>query len=183
VVAASDGEGAYPNAPGLAAIRTQEQEAALGVLGVEGGRIRRLHLPDGGLPGHRELIENCLLPLMSDEALLLAPWIHDGHPDHETCGRAAQSVSDRTGVPIGFYFFWVWHQGTPEQMKSLPVRRFVLDSELQALRREALGKHRSQFQWRGRTPAVLPESLLGPMARPFESFLIPEPVRCKDNPV
>ena len=94
VVAVTDGEAAYPgSAQGpLASQRRGEQVRALRALGVTSlspFRLRRLGIPDGMVAAHEGGLADELAALVGPDDLLVAPWIHDWHPDHEACGRAA----------------------------------------------------------------------------------------------
>jgi LmbE family N-acetylglucosaminyl deacetylase len=169
VLAVTDGEAAYSGVSALGSVRVKEQERALNVLGVEKENIIRLSLPDGGLLPHEGLIAEQLANLTGRDDLVVAPHVHDYHPDHETCGRAARKATNSTGASLAYYFFWIWHQGTPTDLASLPLRRLDLAPKLLLLRERALTRHQSQLHWEGRQP-ILPAELLTPMTRPFEVF-------------
>jgi LmbE family N-acetylglucosaminyl deacetylase len=171
VVAVTDGEAAYPGVDDLGLLRTNEQEQALQILGVESSQITRLHLPDSNLYAHENFIADRLQALIKPADLVVAPSIHDYHPDHEICGRAALKATQTTGTSLVHYFFWTWHRGTPEDLRGLELRQFQLDFEMRQLRSHALARHRSQLQWPGREP-ILPTRFLAPMERLFEVFCI-----------
>ena len=170
VIAVTDGEAAYPNAHGLAEVRKKEQESALQVLGVHPHDIVRLGFPDSKVAQHEHRLVNLLTPLLLPETLVLAPWSRDWHPDHEACGRAAQQVAQRAGAELIFYLFWTWHQAEPGSLPHQNVRRFELDSRLRELKESALQCHDSQLHSTDGSP-VLPEHLLKPARRSFETFL------------
>lgn len=169
IVAVTDGENAYRDHPGLAAIRREEQEAALGKLGVDRTQIHRFGLPDSDVTSHTSKLVELLQPLVTRETCLFAPWTGDFHPDHEACGRAAQQVADRTGATLVWYFFWSWHRGTPATLQGLDLRAFRFDDTLLAIKLAALSCHGSQLQRDAEEP-VLPERLLAPARRNFEVF-------------
>jgi len=170
VVAVTDGERAYGETPGLAAVRAREQAAALEVLGVAEGRIVRLRLPDSGLADCEAQIVEGLRPLVDGGTHVVAPWSGDFHPDHEACARAAQTVARECGALLSFYFFWTWHRGEPELLQGLELVRFPLDAAELAAKQQALRCHASQLQHESGEP-ILPEDLLGPARRPYEVFL------------
>ena len=170
VAAVTDGENAYPDSTGLAALRIDEQTSALARLGVQPKSIVRLGLPDSGISACEQQLVQQLLPLASADTHILAPWRGDFHPDHEACGRAAEQVAHQTGAQLTSYFFWTWHRGTPDLLRGLPLRAFPLDRELLLARHEALLCHRSQLHHPSGEP-ILPPSLLAPAQRPFEVFL------------
>ncbi len=171
VIAVTDGEAAYSDAIDLAGIRRREQEAALAELGVEPSGIIRLGLADGKVTACEVELINAIRPWAPSGTLLVAPWSGDPHPDHEACGRAAEQVAKDACVSLVSYLFWAWHRKGVESLTALPLRRFELDEGNRAARDVALSRHRSQFAWPTGSPA-LPEALLEPARRPFETFII-----------
>lgn len=169
VVAVTDGESAYADAPNLGPIRRREQEEALQILGVSREHIMRLGLPDSGVSEHEAELVDRLLPLADADCHLVAPWTGDFHPDHEACGRAAKEVSRQTGASLSFYFFWTWHRGEPEVLRGLPLRRLPLNLTAIRSKAEAIRCHRSQLNHPSGEP-ILPDYLLGPSRWPFEVF-------------
>jgi LmbE family N-acetylglucosaminyl deacetylase len=174
IVAVTDGEAAYAGVRGLGEIRQTEQEHALEKLGVAKGEIIRLRLPDSDVTGQESRLADLLIDLFRPGSLILAPWQLDYHPDHEACGRAAWKAAEAVGcaMPVS-YVFWTWHRGNSPFVLEGPIRRFELDDQLQAAKRAALACHRSQLQ-REDGPPILPELLLKPATRSFETFLIHE---------
>ena len=170
VAAVTDGENAYPDSPGLGALRASEQARALARLGVAADKITRFHLPDSSVATCEQELAEQLLPLVSAATHILAPWRGDFHPDHEACARAAEQVASQTGARLTFYFFWTWHRGTPTLLEGLPLRSFALNPDLLLAKRDALLCHQSQLEHSSGEP-ILPESLLAPARRPFEVFL------------
>jgi LmbE family N-acetylglucosaminyl deacetylase len=171
VVAVTDGENAYAGFSDLAEVRRPEQMRALERLGVTEEKTVRFGFPDSSVKPHlAELIER-LLPLVSENTHLLAPWRGDFHPDHEACGSAAEEVADRTGARLTSYFFWAWHLGNASLLGGLPLRSFPLSADIMAAKTEALSCHRSQLSHSSGEP-ILPEHLLGPARRSFEVFSV-----------
>lgn len=170
VIAVTDGENAYSDSTGLAAIRQDEQEKALHTLGVGPANIIRLRIPDCDVSQHISALVETLVPLMSEETQIVAPWPGDFHPDHEACGRAAQQAAELTGAKLTFYFFWTWHRGTAALLQSLPIRSFALTHAQQCVKLEALKHHHSQLEHPGGEP-ILPDCLLWPAKLPFEIYL------------
>jgi LmbE family N-acetylglucosaminyl deacetylase len=171
VVAVTDGEKAYGETPGLAEQREEEQAKALERLSVAREQITRLRLPDGNVAGFEAELERRLSPMISHETLVVTTWRGDRHPDHEACGRVAERLAKRAGATLCSYLFWIWHWGTTDEFRPLAARRFVLDSELLRAKSEALLCHKTQLQREGGQP-VLPELLLQPARRSFETFVI-----------
>src|SRR5205085_190993 len=111
LVAVTDGEFSHRgrDQAGLARRRVAETAAALRVLGAQDTEVIRLRLPDSGLAGREEEITARLAELAAGFDACLAPWLGDGHADHEAVGRAARRACARAlGYPI-----WMWHWARP----------------------------------------------------------------------
>ena len=171
IVAVTDGEAAYVDAIGLGEIRRGEQEAAVAELGVEASAIVRLGLPDGKVTASESALIELIRPLVGTGTFLVAPWAGDTHPDHEACGRVAEQLARDAGMTLASYMFWAWHRKSADELTALPLYRLELDAGIQAARNAALAHHRSQLDWKTGSP-VLPDSLLEPARRPFETFII-----------
>jgi LmbE family N-acetylglucosaminyl deacetylase len=169
IAAVTDGENAYTDNAGLAETRRHEQTAALAHLGVPSSHIHRFHLTDSSVTAHKQHLVDLLLPLVTPETHILAPWTGDFHPDHEASGWAAQQVAQRTGAALSWYFFWTWHRGTPATLQSLNLHAFTFGSDLLQLKLQALACHHSQL-YRSLGNPILPENLLAPARRNFEVF-------------
>ena len=169
VAAVTDGENAYADSDGLAALRRHEQSCALELLGVAGADIHRFGLADSGLESQKHELVELLTPLVTENTLVIAPWTGDYHPDHEICGWAAQKVAKSQGAALVWYFFWTWHRGTPADLAGLDLQVFTFDDALLQVKLKALACHRSQL-YRDAGDAILPDSLLAPAKRKFEVF-------------
>ncbi len=170
VVAVTDGERSYSNFPDLAAVREREQTEALQHLGVDRSSIHRLHLPDSNVAACEARLTAALLPLIDRETIVVTPWQHDFHPDHEACGRAAAAAAQPAGASLVSYFFWTWHRGTPATLEGLPLVALPLHQDELHRKKAALLCHQSQLH-NPNEPPILPENLLGPAERTFEVFL------------
>jgi LmbE family N-acetylglucosaminyl deacetylase len=172
IIAVSDGEAAYSEYPGLAGIRCDEHREAAKNLGVEPPDLVRLRLPDSDISRYEDELAEQIADHIDVGTIVVAPWVHDPHPDHEACGRAATRAARATGASIVFYLFWAWHRNTPDLLSSLPLRRFPVSPDLQAKRATALECHRSQLV-RDNGEPILPECFLAPARRSFETFIVP----------
>jgi LmbE family N-acetylglucosaminyl deacetylase len=171
VVAVTDGEHAYEQNQGLAAVRQSEQQSALARLGVSSPRIMRLGMEDSNVAALvHELIAK-FRPLVDRNTLLVAPWSGDFHPDHEACGKAADIVAQEAQATLISYFFWTWHRGSLATLDGLKLRKFALTEDLRIAKREALACHASQLR-HAPEPEILPENLLWPARMPFEVFAL-----------
>lgn len=144
VIAVTDGEAAYPDvdADRLGAIRHGEHERALAALGVDLGAVHRLGLPDGAVADRYGAIVDAIVDV--DTPLVVAPWVHDHHCDHEASGRAARVAGARTGAATYFGLFWSWTQTDPVMLARQRLIRLPLTPDLLAGRHTAIAEHRSQ---------------------------------------
>jgi LmbE family N-acetylglucosaminyl deacetylase len=170
VVAVTDGENAYSDCPALGLIREEEQSRALQQLGVNCEHIIRLRLPDSGLAQCEPMFTDILDSLVRPGSQIFSPWKFDFHPDHETCGRVAELISDRKDIHLIYYFFWSWHRKLQPDLEELDLVQFPLTPKLLREKLSALECHASQLSRDGMEP-ILPDELLGPARRPFEVLL------------
>jgi len=115
VIAVTDGEAAYDGVDprALAARRRHEQAASFDILGVDATRVRRLGLPDGEVAEYCDALTDAIVEC--GNPVVVAPWQHDHHCDHEACGRAARRAAGILGADVYGGMFWAWHH--------TPVRR------------------------------------------------------------
>jgi LmbE family N-acetylglucosaminyl deacetylase len=167
VVSVSDGGAARPDATAserqrLEAARHEELLRAADVLGVQ--RPLSLGLPDGQLATHESRLIDLLVAILDGcppGSWCAATWRGDGHPDHETVGRAAAVASAHTGATLLEYPVWMWHWATPDDADvpwdraySVPLTDWALERKSQAAQ-----CFRSQFEPYG-AEAVLPPFVL-----------------------
>jgi LmbE family N-acetylglucosaminyl deacetylase len=171
IVAVTDGESAYGYDPDLGKTRESEQTNALAHLGVPAENIVRLRLPDSDVASYETQLVDQLLPFVTKDTHLVAPWRGDFHPDHEACGIAAEWVAHRAGARLTSYFFWTWHCGTTALLSELELHTFPLNQKHLQSKYEALQCHHSQLTHPSDEP-ILPDYLLAPARRPFEVFCV-----------
>jgi LmbE family N-acetylglucosaminyl deacetylase len=171
LLAVTDGEAAYSGAFDLGKTRRIEQAHAAETLGIAHDAVIRLGMRDSAVAESEQALANRIKECINSDTLLVAPWPRDPHPDHEACGRAAVAAASATGVTLLLYFFWTWHHFRPECLDGLPLRRVLLTAEACSRRASALACHRSQL-YREEGPSILPEGLLAPARRPFETFVV-----------
>jgi len=181
VVVASDGEGSHPESrvsPGwLARTRREECRSGLRRLGVED--VVFLGVPDGrvGVPGQG--LDKLIDPHLDADTTVLAPWIADGHPDHERLGEAAASAAGRVGARVWFYPIWLWHWADESGMPWDRVVTFSPSADALHAKETAIGCHRSQVEPLGQDAAdapVLTETGLAPSRRGVETLISSEPL-------
>lgn len=166
VLAVTDGEASHPSEPDLARKRRSEQEDALAELGFAGDLVR-LALPDSGLDDHRADIRRELVERCDTDTVLVAPWEHDGHIDHDVCGSVARGVAAEVGATLLAYPVWAWQWLTPEELESAAVRKITLDDPARAAKARALEHYRSQLTDELGPPIVTPDAAVR-FARPWE---------------
>lgn len=183
VVVATDGNASHPDssthtAADLARIRRRETEHAVGLLAPH-ARLHLLGMPDGGLTGAQDELTAALVRLMRPgESVLLAPYRHDGHPDHEAAARAAAAAAWRTDTRLLEYPIWLWHWQGPDSLPWAAVRRVDLRPEERDRKARAVAVHRSQTAPLSDRPGdevLLPAELLAHFARQWETLLVAEP--------
>jgi LmbE family N-acetylglucosaminyl deacetylase len=171
LLAITDGEAAYPDEPHLGRTRRGEQARAAEALGLTSDAIVHLGLRDSGVAEFESALTDRIEESLDSDTLLVAPWSRDPHPDHEACGRAAETAAERTGAKLISYFFWTWHRFGPDCLHGLPLHRLVLSVEARRQRAQALACHHSQLH-RDEGRPILPRIFLAPARRPFETFAV-----------
>lgn len=171
VIAVTDGEAAYEYDAGrvLAATRRREQRASLDILGLDPIPVRRLELPDGHV--HEHVAELTAAIVECGNPVVVAPWQHDHHCDHEACGRAARLAAAALGGEVFGGMFWAWHRTDPATLGDDELVALDLGETGWRRRRHALGQHRSQLEHVG-GPPVLTEDLLEPAQWRREYYVI-----------
>jgi LmbE family N-acetylglucosaminyl deacetylase len=167
LLAATDGEASHPGSTrvtpeDLARIRVEETGAALAVLGVDPAESVRLRLPDSGLAGVEAELTEAVTDCARGADLVLAPWAHDAHPDHEALGRAARAAATVHGVPLLAFPVWAWQWAVPGDPR-LPWDRAVrmaLPVDRRAVKRAAVDRFTSQLLPLG--PAAEDAAVLSP---------------------
>jgi LmbE family N-acetylglucosaminyl deacetylase len=165
VVAVTDGEASHPGRSAeLRERRATESERALALLGVKGDRVR-IGQPDGhaGI-GLADQLARCI----GSGDLVLAPWEHDGHPDHDAVGAAARQASARAGGRLLEYLVWAWHWARAADLPWERAMRADMDPATNRCKAEAVACFESQLE--GPDP-ILPSHVLDRLLRPFELFL------------
>jgi LmbE family N-acetylglucosaminyl deacetylase len=182
IIAVSDGEASHPLAArqgiDLRSIRKQETAQALFRLGWRAPTVTRLGLPDGQIGRNRERLVASLRARVRPGDLCLAPWWHDGHPDHDACGDAALGVTESVGAQLLGYLVWAWHWADPlgADLPWADCRRFDFDRRTAARKRWATGAFDSQTRPLGpdrEEAPLLPPAVLRRFWRPYEVFVHP----------
>jgi LmbE family N-acetylglucosaminyl deacetylase len=131
IVAVTDGEashGADPDWPPLrlASARRAERLTGLDRLGVRGGIVTSLAVPDGDVAVRGAGLADALRALLRSDDSVVTTWRGDGHPDHDATGRLAAFACEAIGCNLWEAPVWMWHW-------SWPVDRRVPWHRLRAL--------------------------------------------------
>lgn len=134
VLAVSDGEGSHPRPPAvravdLAGLRAAEVVTAFGHLGWDRPEVTRLGLPDGHVAEYKVNVDRAIRARLEPGDLCVAPWAHDGHPDHDAVGRASGTSSAEVGATLLGYLVWAWHWADPVGMDLPWIRLARMDLE------------------------------------------------------
>lgn len=190
VLVATLGEASHPRSSthtpqDLARVRQVEVRTAVGLL-APSAQVRILGLPDGRLTEHRDelraAVDDCL---EGPTTLVAAPFVSDGHPDHEAAGAVANEAAAAVGAVSLGYPIWMWHWGVPGE---LPAGLLRLDLEHPDLdrKKEALQCHRSQIHPLSDLPgdeAIVPPAFASHFDRDYEIFVTAEiPARASEPP-
>lgn len=173
VVAVTNGEAAYPDVDPttLAELRRREQGAALSALVEPAPSVHRLGLVDGRVQEHEEDLYDLLRKIVLPDDLLVAPWAHDHHCDHEAVGRAAAKVADEVGCTLAASIFWAWQHSDPTDEAEATIRRLELDAEAVSRRAAAIACHRTQVSDLV-APPILSTTDLEPLTWTDEYYLV-----------
>ena len=195
VLVVTDGTGSHPGsraypAPRLRALREAEARAAVAALGLASDRIGFLGLRDTAVPRAGEAFEAAVAAVVDavreeEGGILLGPWRHDPHGDHEATHAIAAAAASQAGVLHLAYPVWGWTLPAETVLDGREPAGYRLDiaRHLPAKRR-AIAAHASQH---GSVITDdpggfrLPPHLLAVLDRGFETFLTcalgPEPGR------
>lgn len=180
ILVASDGEGSHPSSPThtpaqLAARRRAEAAAAVSAL-APSARLILLGLPDGRLRNHEAAVTAAVVEQVGIDGLstlILSPWQHDRHPDHEAVARASALAAARTDARHDTFPIWAWHWGSPADLPWDQARLAGLDETDLVRKREAISRHTSQVRPLSGRPGdetLLRAPFLAHFDRPVEVF-------------
>ncbi|OZM72095.1 PIG-L family deacetylase [Amycolatopsis antarctica] len=181
LISVTDGEASHPGSPTLSPddlrrLRVDERENALAVLGLADIEVVRLRVPDGEVIEHENHVEHVLRDRLRPDSLCLAPWHHDGHPDHDATGRAALAAAEPHACRLLAYPVWMWHWAEPggTAVPWSTMRAVPLGDELAAAKRAAAAEFATQvgpLSAAAGDKAVLPGHILRRLLRDFEVVL------------
>jgi LmbE family N-acetylglucosaminyl deacetylase len=171
VISVTNGEAACPEIPVLGSVRRGELIGALSELGLAEVNAIALELPDGKVRDYEDRLAQLVTELVPAGATLVGPFELDGHPDHESAGRACRIAARRCGAVFAQYPIWAWHRGSDELRSEPCATRFLLSAQARSAKQRALTHFRSQFSERP-GGAIVPAHVLRYFRRPYEVFLL-----------
>ena len=179
IVAVTDGEASHPGSPAwpperLRQARTDETDAALAHLGIDADRVRRLHIPDGGVTAAAPELERQLAAIIAPGDIVITTWRFDGHPDHESTALACGAVARQRGARVLQAPVWGWHWSAPGDgaMPMSQARKLPVPADALARKRAALGCFHSQIEGDASSGAapILPAFAMERVLHPFELY-------------
>ena len=179
IVAVTDGEASHPGSPAwpperLRQARTDETDAALAHLGIDASRVRRLHIPDGGVTAAAPELERQLAAIIAPGDIVITTWRFDGHPDHESTALACSAVARKRGARVLQAPVWGWHWSAPGDgaMPMNQARKLPVPNDALARKRAALGCFHSQIEGDASSGAapILPAFAMERVLHPFELY-------------
>jgi LmbE family N-acetylglucosaminyl deacetylase len=181
LVAVTDGDASHRDSAKwpvdrLRTERPRETLEALRRLGMHGVQLIRMHIGDGGVANAEEDLRQSLAAIIGPTDVVITTWSHDGHPDHEATGRAADHACIARGATLVEVPVWMWHWSHPGDVR-VPwkrARRLVLDAPLVEAKRHAAHAFVSQLEDDPSTgrPAILPPFVLDRLLRSFEVLFV-----------
>ncbi|MCU1520897.1 MAG: SAM-dependent methyltransferase [Arthrobacter sp.] len=187
VLLCTAGEASHPGSPTttpeqLSAVRLREFRGALAHL-VPEAAWQYLGLPDGKLAAHRNAVRSAVQQAVADAAaasgrpaeriILVAPYRHDGHADHDVLGSVAAEVAAAGGHGLLEYPIWYWLWAAPAAPAWQSWRRLPLSRSEQHAKATAMGSHTSQVQalsGQAGDEVLLPPAFLQHFERSFETY-------------
>ena len=102
----------------LDVIRPQESLAALEALGIAfQATTIFLDLPDGDVFGQQTQFNEKLAALIQPDDILITPFVHDGHPDHEATGQVVAAFAKQHNLACYQALIWAWHWAKPNDSR------------------------------------------------------------------
>lgn len=180
VVSVTDGEACYPDHPRwsparLRDARRRELASAMQALGMDATHVSALGIPDGTVARHEPDLAAHLAGRLLPGDVVVAPWVHDAHPDHEAVGRAATAAALNCGARALQYPVWAWHWLDPAAASGPwpNAQRISLCADSQARKQRAMAAFATQTGTVGdlECEPILPEHVLSRFRRPYEVLI------------
>ncbi|MGW9020262.1 PIG-L family deacetylase [Leucobacter chromiiresistens] len=171
VICVTDGAASHAELPDLAETRRRELQQAIHVLHPE-ATLDWFGFADGRTEEQYAEISAAIraaLDAAPADALVVAPWRGDGHPDHRVVGElAVQHAADRAVLE---YPIWMWHWASPDHAET-PWDRLVAVPIDADVKQRAIASFASQIEVpvEAAGAPVLRDDFLEHFRRPVEHF-------------
>ena len=160
----------------LDTIRPQESLAALEVLGIaQQVTCMSLALTDGDVFAERAQFHQKLAAIIQPDDILITPFVHDGHPDHEATGQVVAAFAKQHQLACYQVLIWAWHWAKPADSR-IPwhcALRVDLTPEQLQRKTEAIACFKSQITVDESTgnPPILSAQTIARISQPWEVYL------------
>jgi LmbE family N-acetylglucosaminyl deacetylase len=181
VVILTDGAASHPGSrqyppQRLRALRAEEARRAVATLGLEPQNLAFFDYPDTGLPIGRAVSERVAMFARNQGCtVLLAPWLHDPHCDHEAAAIIARDAAASARCRLLSYPVWGWLLPPDHLLPVKQVTGYRLPiAEYLPAKQRAVAAHASQYSSLiddSPNGFRLPRELLSVFERPYEVFL------------
>jgi len=171
IFSVTDGEAADPGRSGLDRVRRRELRHALRTLTQVHVNIEHAAIPDGKVGEHANRLRNAIAEYVTADTTIIAPYEHDGHPDHEIVGKVCTDIARAARAVLARYPVWTWHHTEPDSLKALQWVRFPLTAAAQRAKAHALQCFESQLRPASGLP-IVPPHVLNYFHRPYEAFIL-----------
>ncbi|AMN68907.1 LmbE-like protein [Psychrobacter sp. P11G5] len=157
-------------------IRPQESVNALAVLGVAHQVTTiALELTDGEVFAAQAQFTEKLAAIIQPDDILVTPFIHDGHPDHEATGQVVAAFAKQHHLACYQVLIWAWHWAQPADSRipwHSAVRVDLTDEQVQR-KSQAIACFTSQItidESTGNLP-ILSAQTIARISQPWEVYL------------
>ena len=160
----------------LDVIRPQESINALEALGISHQvRIISMDLNDGDVFAQKEEFKRYLTAIIQPDDILVTPFVHDGHPDHEAIGQVVAAFAKQQHLACYQVLIWAWHWATPADIR-IPwhcAHRVDLSPEQLQRKSQAIACFTSQITVDESTgnPPILSAQTIARISQPWEVYL------------
>ncbi len=156
----------------LIATRRRESKSALKVLGLEPS-VSYLSLPDSKLKDCREELQKHFRRSFSKKDVVFAPYLEDGHSDHDLIGSLARDAAVDLASCFYFYPVWNWFQTESDRFyKTYSARTLAISSRHLERKARAIQEFHSQIESQDGRPPVLSEDFIAFYSHfPYEVFI------------
>ncbi|WP_296404698.1 PIG-L family deacetylase [Psychrobacter sp.] len=157
-------------------IRPNESVEAFKKLGVDQQvTISALNLQDGQVYHQQDLFHQKLTEILEPTDILVTPFIHDGHPDHEATGQVVAAYAKQHNLKCYQVLIWAWHWARPADSR-VPWQnalRIDLTAEQQQRKVDAIHCFKSQITMDESTgnPPILSAQTINRISQPWEVYI------------